>query len=106
MAIQDSWNSTEKEIYKAWQSGKIELLGPSKVCEEIANKLKTRADSIRSVYARMKKYGAFPQKKEYIQLSIRMPPEMHEDLRDLAYDKKKSINSLLLQGVRYVLRRK
>mgnify|MGYP002725582076 CR=1 FL=1 len=105
MAIQDTWNATEKKIYRAWESGKIHSVGVNRTCEAIGKEVGATMSSIKSLYSRMKKYGAFPQKKKYTQLSLRMPPEMHEELRDLAYDKKKSINNLLLQGVRYVLRR-
>jgi len=104
--IKESWNNTEKTIYKAVESGKFEKVGTTKACDEIAKKLKTRGDSIRSVYARMLKYGAFPKPQPaYVQVSFRMSPNMHEDLRLLAFAKRKSINSLLVQGTNYVLRR-
>lgn len=105
--MQPNWNETEKAIYKAWNSGQFDKLGMRRVCENVANKLGSTPASVRSIYARMKKYGAFPkpkEKKKYIQVSFRMSEELHQDLKEKAYKTGKSLNNLITRGVKRILK--
>ena len=100
----NNWNNTEKAIYKAWMNGSIEKLGMSFVCNSVAEKLGSTPASVRSIYARMKKYGAFPiPKKQYIQVSFRMSEEIHQELKEKSFKTGKSLNKLITQGVKRIL---
>jgi len=104
--MQPNWNETENAIYKAWNSGQFDKLGTNRVCENVANKLGSTPASVRSIYARMKKYGAFPQpkeKKKYVQVSFRMSEELHLKLKEKAYKTGKSLNNLITRGVKKIL---
>jgi len=100
----ENWNKTEKAIHKAWVNGNISKLGMTAVCKSIADKLGSTPASVRSIYARMKKYGAFPQeKKKYIQVSFRMDESLHKQLKEKSFKTGKSLNKLITQGVKRIL---
>ena len=100
----ENWNTTEKAIYKAWIGGKFAKLGMRQTCLVIADKLGSSPSTIRSTYARMKRYGAFPkEKKKYIQVSFRMDESLHLQLKQKSFKTGKSLNKLITQGVKRIV---
>jgi predicted transcriptional regulator len=41
--------------------------------------------------------------KPLVMLTVRLPPDIHQDLRRIAFDHRRSIHSLLLEGVAAVV---
>jgi len=100
-----NWNDTEQAIYKAWKKGYFDKDGVNNTCEAIGKDVGASMNSVKSIYARMKKYGAFPQpKKKYIQVSFRMSEDMHKALKQKSYNTGKSLNTLITRGVKRILR--
>ena len=107
MANRDSWNRTETLIYEFYQRGVFKKEGMRNACEQIAEKLgDSTPASIRGVFSRMKRYGAFPtEKKPWVQISFRMSPELHEELREVCHEKRTSINYFITQAVKSRIKR-
>jgi hypothetical protein len=46
-----------------------------------------------------------PSRTKPVVLSARLPPEMHEELRTIAFERRVSIHALLMEGVETVLKK-
>jgi predicted DNA-binding ribbon-helix-helix protein len=77
--------------------------------------LKARSSSIQAAITASK--GEAPSNKQAVEakgkvskgkpigLSVRLEPEMHDQLRKIAFEKRVSIHSLILEGLEVVLRK-
>lgn len=49
--------------------------------------------------------AAPPERAKPVGLSVRLPPEIHEELRTIAFERRVSIHALLMEGVDAVLKK-